>query len=50
MSSKTPKLSGSKLIKILEKLGFEVIRIKEVIIFYSIQMNAVQQFLYIAMK
>ncbi len=28
MSSKTPKLSGSKLIKILEKLGFEVIRIK----------------------
>ena len=28
MSSKSPKLSGSKLIKILEKLGFEVIRIK----------------------
>ena len=28
MSTKSPKISGTKLIKILEKLGFEVIRIK----------------------
>ena len=28
MSTKSPKLSGTKLIKVLEKLGFEVIRIK----------------------